>query len=196
MLIQKHYDDIRDIILPGDVLAFSGKGKFSDLIKWATGSVVSHVGIVINNVVAFNQVVEAATINGFSGVSTNFLYKRILEYDGELWWLPLKPEVRKKLDIAAMQKFLLAQDGKKYDLPQAIAAGLALIKNEEDFSEMFCSEIVAAALEVGGIVSLNASEMTPIDVCKLDIYNSEYYQIKGEHLSIGDDLYEIPSSDI
>jgi hypothetical protein len=184
MLIQKHYDDVRNQMLPGDVLAFGGKGRFSDLIKWVSNGVVSHVGIVINNVVAFNQVVESATINGFSGVSTNFVYKRILEYDGELWWFPLRDKVRRKLDIGAMQKFLLEQDGKHYDLRQAVVAGLGLIKNDENFDEFFCSEIVAAGLEAGGIVSLNASMIMPIDVCKLDIYSDDYYQIKGPEMEV------------
>ncbi len=45
---------------------------------------------------------------------------------------------------------------------------------------MFCSELVTAALEkVGVLKDVNASEMTPADVCGFDIYG-EVYQLKGD----------------
>jgi len=53
--------------------------------------------------------------------------------------------------------------------------------NIEDFSRLFCSELVAAALEASGAIShLNASEVTPIDLCQFAIYREDYYQLKGE----------------
>ncbi|WP_082407664.1 hypothetical protein [Verrucomicrobium spinosum] len=45
-VITSSYHEIRARMLPGDVVAFSGKNNFSDVIKWATGATVSHVGIV------------------------------------------------------------------------------------------------------------------------------------------------------
>ena len=185
MILQKRYNEIRGEIKPGDVFAFSGKGKFSDLIKWGTSSVVSHVGVVIQNIVDFNQIIEAATINGFSGVSINFVHERLMSYDGGVWWLPLHAKTRERLDISRFQDFLLKQVGKDYDLPQAITAGIDTfddfgLKNIENFDKLFCSEIVAGAFKVCGIVSLNASETTPIDLCELDIYTENCYQLKGE----------------
>ena len=41
------YQDARSMMKPGDVIAFGGKGHFSDLIKFATRSDVSHVGVVL-----------------------------------------------------------------------------------------------------------------------------------------------------
>ena len=34
------YRDVRHLMQPGDILAFGGKGNFSELIKWSTRSVV------------------------------------------------------------------------------------------------------------------------------------------------------------
>lgn len=43
------YDRVRDRMQPGDIIAFSGKGNFSELIKWVTRSEVSHIGIVFES---------------------------------------------------------------------------------------------------------------------------------------------------
>jgi hypothetical protein len=54
--------------------------------------------------------------------------------------------------------------------------------NREDFSKFFCSELVAAAFERAGVtkVPINASEVTPIDLCRWRIYQGSYYQLKGD----------------
>ena len=43
------YADVRSKMKPGDVIAFGGKGNFSELIKWATRSTVSHVGVIMQS---------------------------------------------------------------------------------------------------------------------------------------------------
>jgi hypothetical protein len=193
------YKLARSKMNPGDVIAFSGKGHFSEIIKWATRASVSHVGIilqsrlVINNEPQkgyFNQIIESASLNGFSGVSVSRLSDRIATYDGEMWWLPLSDMVRKKLDLKKFYDFLIHQDHKPYDMPQAVKSALDTFDNTpilsgmtfniEDFSKFFCSELVAAGLEAGGAISsVNASEVTPIDLCMFNIYQPSYYQIKG-----------------
>ena len=53
--------------------------------------------------------------------------------------------------------------------------------NREDFSRFFCSELVAAGLEKAGTVGpVNASEVTPIDLCRWKIYADTCFQLKGE----------------
>lgn len=94
----------------------------------------------------------------------------------------------------SMKKFcdwLLHQEHKPYDMPQAINSALDALDNVpllgrvtyniEDFSKFFCSELVSAALEQRGAVPhLNSSEVTPIDLCMFSIYKQDYYQLKGE----------------
>lgn len=195
-----NYDAVRNEMKAGDIIAFSGKGNFSELIKWATRASVSHVGIILQSKLLiegspqsgfFNQIIESATLGNFSGVTISRLSDRLATYDGEIWWLPLSDAVRAKLDGKAFYDFLLHQERKPYDMPQAVKSALDTLDrvpilgkatyNLEDFSQFFCSELAAAALEAGGAIpSLNASEVTPIDLCMFAIYQDTYYQLKGD----------------
>jgi hypothetical protein len=53
--------------------------------------------------------------------------------------------------------------------------------NREDFSKFFCSELAAGALErAGAITEISASEVTPIDLCSFQLFQEDYFQLKGE----------------
>lgn len=196
------YADARPQMMPGDVIAFGGKGHFSEIIKFATFSDVSHVGVILQTKVTddttdrfFNQIIESTSLNGFNGVNISRFSDRIDSYDGELWWLPLHSDLRKKkFDSKAFYDFLFnqAKERKAYDMPQAIKSALDALDNlpfgmhgagynKEDFSRFFCSELVAAGLEKAGSVgTVNASEVTPIDLCRWNIYEKKYFQLKGD----------------
>ncbi len=127
------YKEVRKKMQPGDIIAFGGKTHFSELIKWATGSGVTHVGVILQSKLMiydeiqegfFNQVIESANINGFSGVSISRMSDRMEAYSGETWWLPLNKEIRSQLDFKNFYSFLLRQERKKYDLPQAIKSAM------------------------------------------------------------------------
>lgn len=195
------YDEAREKMQPGDVIAFGGKGNFSEIIKFATFSDVSHIGVILQTKVIdyetdkfFNQIIESTSLHGFNGVNISRLSERLSTYDGEMWWLPLNDEIRKtRFDQKKFYNFLFkqAKARKPYDMPQAINASLdALDKlpfglhsptlNREDFSKFFCSELVAAAFELAGVTGpVNASEVTPIDLCRWRIYQDTYYQLQG-----------------
>lgn len=193
------YEEARNNMKAGDVMAFSGKGEFSEIIKWATRSAVSHVGVILQSKLViedepqkgfFNQIIESTSLNGFSGVTISRLSDRLATYDGEIWWLPLSNTSRSSLDSKRFYDFLLHQDHKPYDTPQAIKSALDALDNApvigrathniEDFSKFFCSELVSAGLEAGGVIDhINSSEVTPIDLCMFNIFDSDYYQLKG-----------------
>jgi hypothetical protein len=193
------YPQVRSKMRPGDVIAFGGKGHFSEVIKWATRASVSHVGVILQSKLYyentpqkgfFNQIIESTSLNGFSGVAITRLSDRIHRYDGEIWWLPLGGTARSRLKLKKFFDFCLHQKGKPYDLPQAIKSAVDALDqvpllggvtyNPEDFSRFFCSELVAAALENGGVIkTINASEVTPVDVCMFCLYTADYYQLKG-----------------
>ena len=72
--IKSKYKDVRKKMKPGDVIAFGGKGNFSEIIKWATRSTVSHVGVILQSKLLidkqpqagfFNQIIDKKII-GFS----------------------------------------------------------------------------------------------------------------------------------
>ena len=200
-VVQITYDAARAMMRPGDVIAFGGKGQFSEIIKFATFADVSHVGVILQTQVTnddtdrfFNQIIESTSLNGFNGVNISRFSDRLDTYNGELWWLPLSEEIRKKFDQKAFYDFLFnqAKERKPYDMPQAIKSAVDALDNlpfgahgpeynKEDFSKFFCSELVAVGLEIAGAVgSVNASEVTPIDLCRWKIYQSTYFQLKGD----------------
>lgn len=206
------YKEIRGRMNPGDIIAFSGKGHFSEIIKWATRAAVSHVGIVFESKILFGDeaqpgkvvdIFESTTLHEdpvtgkkISGVQKNRMSDRVKFYDGDIWWLPLSRKARAELDLRKFANFLMHQDDKEYDMPQAVKSALdALDKvpllgkttyNSEDFSAFFCSELATAALEAGGVIKkINASEVTPIDLCRYNIFGETYYQIKGGKKEIG-----------
>ncbi|WP_262691925.1 hypothetical protein [Kordiimonas aestuarii] len=196
------YEDARPQMKPGDVIAFSGKGHFSDIIKMVTFSEVSHVGVILQTQIAsfadgryFNQIIEAATVRGFSGVNISRFSERMEEYQGAIWWLPIRKDLRADEDAhKTFYNFLFghAEARTEYDLPQALKSAADKFDdlpfnmngpfyNKEDFARFFCSELVAAGLERAGIVdTVNASEVTPIDLCRWAIYEDDYYLLKPD----------------
>ncbi|WP_372872831.1 hypothetical protein [Shewanella sp.] len=191
------YQEARSLMQPGDVVAFGGRAPFSLLTKFMTQSAVSHVGVILQTKVLedssgrfFNQIIESTELNGFTGVQINRFSER-MSYDGDIWWLPLCPELREtSFDQRRFYDFLFnqAKDRKVFDISQALMSAFDLFDgikgpgyNERDYSRFFCSELVAAAFEEAGLAgSVNASEVTPVDLCRWRIYDKHYYLLKGE----------------
>lgn len=179
---QMEYKEARKLMKPGDVIAYGGKGLLSSVIQNVTHSPVSHVGIImqteVSNDTFVNQIIESnGKKKGNTGVQVWRMSERVEEYDGNIWWLPMFINFDRKKFVG----FCLNQVGKKYDVRQAFGSALdAFPDQKEDLSKLFCSELVAAALESAGVLkNINASKMTPADVIGFDIYKSPV-QIKGE----------------
>jgi len=200
-LQQVVFGEIKERIRVGDVIAFSGKKRFSRLIRLATRSIISHVGIVCQAGQSV-EVIESVSLkpNGegggeTGGVQCRALGRRAESYDGMMWWLPLNADARTRFDPEKFTEFLQSAKVKKYDMPQAIRAVLDLIDdnpffdlttyNQKDFNEFFCSELAAAALQAAGVIqNINPSEVTPSDLCTFDIFAAEYFQMRGRRKEI------------
>jgi len=194
-----NYSDARQLMKPGDVIAFGGKSAFSQIIKLVTFSEVSHVGVILKTQIAddnsgqfFNQIIEST---GKKGVSVSRFSQALEDYEGDVWWLPLSDQIRnEQFDVKSFFDFLYHQASSdiSYDLSQALMSAVDIVEkmiwtdvdaghNKEDFSKFFCSELVAAALEKSNAVdAINASEITPIDLCRWNIYQGDYYLLKGD----------------
>ncbi len=178
----------------GDLLAFSGKSRTSRLIRWATRSPYSHVALIwrLSGLRFFNGVlvvIESTTEAGLpdavthelrKGVQIHFLAQRVDAYHGAVWWVPLQRPLHRR-EEKAMAEWLQQAHCKRipYDTAQAIGAGLDLfdhlgLQNEPDYSALFCSELVARALQVAGLLdeAANPSEMTPQDVVSLELFGT------------------------
>lgn len=200
MLEQQQYHLIRADIQPGDIIAFGGNSLFSRWTKLTTRSAVTHVAVVTHAQMRdsktnryFNQVMEATSYKGKRGVMTNRLSERVASYDGDIWWLPLSRASRSLFEQNKREffSFMFEQEGKPYDVLQLFGSAVDAIDehplfggisyNQEDFSSWFCSELIAEGLETAGVISgVNASEVTPVDICRFNIFKKRYVQIKGD----------------
>lgn len=173
----------------GDVIAFGGRCLTSKGIQLFTTSAVSHVGMVYtdhNN----NQplIVESTSMGpGKAGVKFRDLEEALTDYPGRVWWLPLCDQADEQMDWAAWQKWTDAQVGKEYDFKQVFGVSLARIPfigkylvKQDDFRQMFCSELVAGAFEAGGLLPRHhdASHTTPEEICEFRVFDS-VTQLRG-----------------
>ena len=194
------YEKARDMMQVGDVIAFGGDSHFSGIVKAAIRAEVSHIGILLRTQLrdeesgeTFNSIIDSTARQH---VKIHRLEQRIDEYRGDVWWLRLRQDLREhSFDERAFYDFLTQQEGKKYDQLQAAGSAIdfwdnaklpfglkAPGNNTEDYARFFCSELVSAGLKAAGMLpqSINASEVTPGDICRWKIFEPEYYLLKGE----------------
>lgn len=189
---------------PGDVIAFGGESLFSRWAKCTTRAHVTHVAIVMErhhdthpkDSVSL-QIMESAWFKRKRGVMQNCLHKKVRTYRGNMWWLPLSTASRNVFEQNrdAFFAFMQQQHGKPYDVYQLFGSAIDVTDKHPVFSRLtynkandnrwFCSELVSAALMSAGVVNgVNASETTPIDVCRFNIFENHYVQLKGKDKSI------------
>jgi hypothetical protein len=177
------YEAVRHHIKVGDVIAFGGKDLGSGVVKLATKSHYSHVGIVFKvhqSGVSGDSVLMAeshidttlpsvGTGDRIAGVQFQWITGRLAVSSGQAWWVPLQKALGRGA-IAQMQAWLTEVEAQKtpYDWEQAVGAGVDLpnFRNRPDFSALFCSELVTKALQLARVVpsQLNPSEQTPANV--------------------------------
>lgn len=196
MLLQQNYSQVRDLMQPGDIIAFGGRGTFSNIIKAITLSTVSHVGVVMESKLIADgvasdhkivDVLESTTLNGKNGVQRNRLSERIEGYNGEIWWLPLNTSIRQQLDIPRFYTACLHEVGRPYDWFQAILSGLHFPQWWSGTSRRFCSEVAVSTLAAGGVKVLqkvDPANVTPEELCAMQIYEHKYFQLKGKSKEI------------
>jgi hypothetical protein len=177
-------------MLPGDVIAFGGYSMVSDLTKCATDSAVSHVAVIESAAGAGGHpvLVESTLRDAKYGVQRGATSTVIEEYPGDVWWLPLD---RAPFDESAFLDFLGEIRNHLFDPAGGLVVNLVFLLRrlgrinltaEEDLAKLFCSELVAEALERSGRVGqVNSSAVAPIDVCRWNIFRHDYYILKWRH---------------
>lgn len=133
------YNKIRDEIRTGDVLAFGGKGRTSNIIKNITNSPYSHVGVALWITPMHTEInrlfiIESTTLNNLPDVTGEYrrgvqmvpLAQRLAGYDGEAWWVPIKEPILETGEKERLTTWLFQKHSSniEYDTAQAIAAGI------------------------------------------------------------------------
>ena len=187
----------------GEIIAVNGKGWLSTLIK-IFSSGVSHVEIL-----ALNPKTEE--IECFSADEHGARFKPIIdvvkETTGDIYYLQLRDEIREKLDEAKFGETIISLDGVPYDMLHFIGVAIddehiqwlsifknipkwiiktlkGVFQNTETKNKVVCSGACAWGLKQGLGLGINASEETPLDVCRYDIYKPEYKMLKGKPFKI------------
>lgn len=123
------------------VALFASKvSPISKLIEWETRSKYSHAAVVLRS----GQVIEA--VEGVGVHMLEDLPKVTLPDRIDLFMVA-------DLDQDAAEKFLLSQLGKPYDWPDLLGFVTRTFM-EEDRGAWFCSELVFAGIEAGGVTLL------------------------------------------
>ena len=158
------YISERSKLKTGDIVLFSGKGRISEIIKWATGSKYSHVGLIVYlEGIDLVAIWESTVLSNVADIETGMMTKgvqlvplsdRIGHYKGDGIFVrklnnPLTDDMLQKL-----WDFRKAMTGKAYETHK-----LDLLKTlwenfsgKEDLSSVFCSELTAESLQKMGLL--------------------------------------------
>jgi len=210
-MIEATLDAVRCDIRPGDAIFTACDDWLSFGIRLVTGissfrwiAPVSHAMIVLANEGGSIRLVESTLLTGFrgerlAGVISTDLDARVRAFD-RVWWLPLGTAARARWDAGESAALLwLTQqvaDCTPYDAWQAWQSGHDWLDKlfgrysptyaRESWDRLFCSEVVAAAWELAGVLpkSWNTSEFSPYGLARLAVYAPGYAQIKGRRKEI------------
>lgn len=199
-------EDVCARVQPGDVIAFGGSGWVSELIKLSMRAPVSHTGVILTGRSAGRADPEFVESTMYRERGQLRLRVRIASfqsvwrtYQGTAWWLPLRNCVRTEaLDAARFDSFLRGHRGMPFDLPGG--AGILLremweqvrdlivgddqesfLQRDRDLQFFFCSELVAAAFQDAGLAPrVSPNDVSPIDLCRWNMYDATYFQRAGD----------------
>lgn len=194
------YGQVRDRVLPGDVIAFLGDNPMSKAIQWAGGrSGVSHVGIIVEAGTAARepQFTESSVHVDDNKVTyrveVSSLRLSVDDYKGAVWWLPIDAAPRARFDTDSFGQFISGAIGQAFDFPgglhvvsrdlqQQIIREHAPVEVQAQLQKGYCcSVLVANALRQAAVVPVgDPNNASPGDVCSWNIYGPDYYLLKGD----------------
>ena len=197
------YEEVRNRLAPGDVIAFRGNNWFSRTVAWAGGRGVSHVGLItwraegdrepefwdsnLSLKQPANQPLPGGPRNGPGATSFREMYEA---YDGAIWWLPIDPALT-AVQEGALDTFSYGADKRRFDVANGIrvvvfdflqrllglrAAWSTVQREVEDY---FCSELVANGLLRASVIEKIDPNVTPGTICAWRIFGGDYWLLKG-----------------
>ncbi|OGI27424.1 MAG: hypothetical protein A2287_10785 [Candidatus Melainabacteria bacterium RIFOXYA12_FULL_32_12] len=155
----------------GDVIAFAEETIIGHFARLFTGWRINHVGILINS----DTMIESVVIYGVRSVS----FSEFIRRPGDKYLCKLTNDHRAKFKTQEFNKFVDESKNKKYDYFQATLLAINKfiypITFKEDYSKLFCNELVAGALKAAGVLSekVNVVALTPPEIFNLQIYSKK-----------------------
>lgn len=177
-VITPQYDKHRAKIDTGDIILFSGKGVVSGAIKRFSMSKWSHVGMALRlpeydflllwESTMISDIKDFHTGRPVQGVRLVMLSEYVKKYDVDVAVRHLSVERTAKM-LEGLMRFRKKVRGRPYeeDMVELIKAAYdgPFGQNVEDFSSIFCSELIAETYQKMGLLSgkIPANEYTPGD---------------------------------
>lgn len=188
------YDEVRGQMRGGDMIAYGGTGFLSRAIEVVTGSVLSHMAMVVapELTTAGNPdreifITESTITPGQNGPQINPLRESVAVYPGKVWWLPLSDRIRSFLNFDDMWALMLKKIGPdRYNVLELgkylarYVPGVNMIPwlYRVDPGYEVCEEYLCMLLAAGGLPGLNPAVMPPQKGAELKIYR-EAVQLVG-----------------
>jgi hypothetical protein len=186
------YQVLQAQIKLGDVITFSGVDIPSTVVKVATRSEYVHVAIVLSvepthpsqdSILIAESHVDTSlpslgTGKPILGAQVQWLSQRMAASPGPAWWVALKTPLS-NAGMTRMQTWLrkIEQEQTPYDFVQAIEAGIdgfvsIGIDTPADDTALFCSELVARALQIAGVLDecINPAQQTPAELMQFPCF--------------------------
>jgi hypothetical protein len=162
------YDDIKHLMKTGDLLLWRSNSLLGAAIRFFSHGNVNHASIVMCFPDYQGDDYRRWTTEALEhGTVLNFLSRRLNEYDGQVWWYPLKDEWDQQRCIIGRRA--LSMIGIEYDYSSLFKNLLGKVSAEA--RRLFCSEYYFLALGMEG------KAPTPADLPGLGIFKPEV-QIK------------------
>lgn len=164
---------------PGDILLFSGRGFLSELTKWTTNSVFSHVGLICQQGLFESQKLSnIPDISGINkkGVQIVNINDRIIFYEGNVYYRGIREKYL--WDEGIFQGFKSLTHLKPFCPNFFRLLGCSFPINTKT-NGWFCSELVAELFNRFGWINVDSSKVSPKDfVGKLDYLFESFIQLK------------------
>ena len=178
-----HYNGVRSLLRPGDLVMFWGRSPLSRAIEWIDAG-PSHSAIIRQPVTdegADATICQSTIQDGVNGVQTDPLGATIAGYDtgASIAALRLDDTTRSKIDWEQFYAVIGAdEDRVKYDIPDLVEFLIrdvpilgARVAQGEHKARMVCSSWVTAVLESCGVLTgINWTEVTPQQLVEMHIY--------------------------
>ena len=142
-----NYPLYKEFFKTGDILQWASDSFIGKAIRWRTNSDVNHSSIVIR--MSEWEGLERRRFHTEAlerGVYPNLLSVRLSDYEGKVWWLPLKDSWDDKRQLIGER--ITDCWGKSYDYPSLLYQLIG--KVSIDTQQMFCSEVVDYVLGFTG----------------------------------------------